>query len=201
MNKKELELKLERLENLESAKFEFEQYSTPASIAADILNYAYLTGDIEDKSIADFGSGNGIFSIGASLLGASRVISIDIDPEALAISKRNAFEIGTKDIEFELGDINDYNLKVDTVFQNPPFGSQRANRHADSKFLKKALSTAEVVYSMHLSKTYKYLEGLVKRYNRSIVWAREYELRIPKMFEFHQKLYKRYTVICIKVKA
>lgn len=39
--------------------------------------------------VLDVGTGSGILSIGAALLGAKDVLGIDIDPEAVAIAKRN----------------------------------------------------------------------------------------------------------------
>src|SRR4030042_577278 len=56
----------------ESARLE--QYATPAHIAADMLWEAFTAGDIEGRSVVDLGCGNGVFSIGAKLLGAKDVL-------------------------------------------------------------------------------------------------------------------------------
>ncbi len=46
--------------------------------------------DLKGKTIIDFGCGSGILSLAALLLGAEKVIGIDIDPQALQASKDNA---------------------------------------------------------------------------------------------------------------
>ena len=46
--------------------------------------------DLTGKTVVDFGCGSGILSLAALKLGAEKVISIDIDPQALQASKANA---------------------------------------------------------------------------------------------------------------
>ena len=46
--------------------------------------------DLGGKTVIDFGCGSGILGIAALLLGAERVIAIDIDPQALTATKDNA---------------------------------------------------------------------------------------------------------------
>ncbi len=46
--------------------------------------------DLRGKTVIDFGCGSGILGIAALLLGAERVIAIDIDPQALTATKDNA---------------------------------------------------------------------------------------------------------------
>ena len=43
----------------------------------------------EGESVIDLGCGSGILAIGAALLGASRVLAIDIDPDAVRVSAAN----------------------------------------------------------------------------------------------------------------
>ena len=45
---------------------------------------------VADKSVVDFGCGSGILALAALKLGASRVVGIDIDPQALLASEENA---------------------------------------------------------------------------------------------------------------
>jgi len=44
----------------------------------------------EGSSVLDFGCGSGILSIAAARLGASRILSIDHDPKAVEIARKNA---------------------------------------------------------------------------------------------------------------
>jgi len=53
------------------------------------LEYLATT-PLKGKSLIDFGCGSGILGIGAALLGADRVISIDHDPQALTSTQMNA---------------------------------------------------------------------------------------------------------------
>ncbi|MCP4493833.1 MAG: 50S ribosomal protein L11 methyltransferase [Gammaproteobacteria bacterium] len=45
---------------------------------------------LESKTVIDYGCGSGILAIAASKLGASQVLGVDIDPQALDASKQNA---------------------------------------------------------------------------------------------------------------
>ena len=49
-------------------------------------------GDFEGKRVIDLGAGTGMLSIGAALLGASHVLALDIDPEALEVAQQNVDE-------------------------------------------------------------------------------------------------------------
>jgi ribosomal protein L11 methyltransferase len=53
--------------------------------------------DLRGKTLVDFGCGSGILGIAALKLGASRVIGIDIDPQALDASRENAERNGVAD--------------------------------------------------------------------------------------------------------
>jgi ribosomal protein L11 methyltransferase len=59
---------------------------------------------LEGKSVIDYGCGSGVLAIAAALLGASRVIGIDNDPQALAASRDNAERNGVGSIELFLPD-------------------------------------------------------------------------------------------------
>lgn len=62
------------------------------------LCLSWLDGlDLKGKTVIDFGCGSGILSLAALLLGAEKVIGIDIDPQALQASKANAERNGVAD--------------------------------------------------------------------------------------------------------
>ncbi len=121
-----------------------EQYRTPAPIAAELLWEAQLEGAIAGKHVLDLGCGTGIFAIGAALLGAKRVVGVDIDPASLdlAASAATAGSLRVSDrITWTPADLQDWipdSGSFDTVLMNPPFGAQRSNRRGDRLFYERA---------------------------------------------------------------
>jgi putative methylase len=198
VKKKDLEIALQNVAPIRNPKPNLEQYSTPASIAADVLFSAYARGDICGKSVADLGCGSGIFAVGAALLGASSVIAVDTDAVVLAQARENAKHLNVE-IDFVNSDVSDFLERVDTVLMNPPFGSQ--NRHADRPFLEKAMSIGSVVYSLHLADTSEWLLRLVVSAGNAVVFQKRYKFEIPHMFAFHSMVKKDFQVVllCIQI--
>ena len=63
-----------------------------------------------DHAVLDLGCGSGILAIGARLVGAKRVLAIDIDPLAVEVAKEN-FKINNVDLEAEVGDVTELQLE------------------------------------------------------------------------------------------
>ena len=59
----------------------------------------------KDCSVLDIGTGSGILSISASLLGAGRVNAYDIDPTAVRIARENAEINGCRNISVNVSDL------------------------------------------------------------------------------------------------
>lgn len=196
MKKNELERKLQRVAPHSRPRPDLEQYSTPATVAADLLFTAYSFGDIAERTVVDLGCGGGILAIGAALLGASHVTAIDVDPAAVDDARRNAEEAGA-DIEILQADVGGIALKADTVIMNPPFGAQR--RNADRPFLEAAVRTAPRVYSLHNARTVGFLQKMVSAMGCEVFFQKSYKFEIPHMFEFHDKRKKEIEValLCI----
>jgi putative methylase len=199
VKKKELELRLQKTVSTEIKEYKitYEQYVTPASIASDMLWEAYHSGNIAEKSVLDAGCGTGIFSIGAALLYAKKVIGVDIDAEMIMAAKKNA-ELFNLDIDLKIADFYDFDTRVDTIIMNPPFGAQLANRKADSLFIKKAISIADMIYSLHMKNSGPYILSLLKEKGWNGFIIREYDFPIPAMYKFHKKPRALFNVICIK---
>ncbi|HOV52050.1 MAG: tRNA (uracil(54)-C(5))-methyltransferase [Methanosaeta sp. PtaB.Bin018] len=181
MKKKQLEILLERLDGFPSPSPLHEQYSTPASVAAEMLFHAYMHGDL--GVVCDLGCGTGILAIGAALLGA-RAIGVEIDRQALAEARRNAKKLGVH-VDFVLGSVSSISLKgIDTVVMNPPFGAQRASV-GDRAFLSKAMEVAKTIYSIHN----KGSEGFIRRFVEPCVVQEIYRIpfQLKRCFEFHSK--------------
>ena len=100
---------------------------TSSHIAAHILFAAKESfGDIDNQFVLDLGIGTGMLSIAASLLGASHIVGVDIDPTALEIAKQNidAQEISNIDlIQANVAQHDETMFNVpqsfDTVVMNP----------------------------------------------------------------------------------
>ncbi len=195
MKKKELELILSKIDGNVPKNSKLEQYFTPASLASEILYKAAGEGNISLKTVADLGTGNGIFAIGAYLLGAKKVYGIDIDPKMVSSSINNA-KLMNADVEFLNVDVKDFSVKVDTVIMNPPFGSQKKN--SDIPFLEKALEISKNFYILFNYKTSDFLKEFIDG-RGEIMWAEETEFRIPHTFEFHKKEVKSIKAIIAKV--
>ena len=193
--KKQLAIVLSNLEKFGKPKVDLEQYETPGNIAAELLWIADMKGKIRNKTIADLGCGTGILSIGCALLGAKKVYAVDIDREAITIAKRNAVKMGCSyDIDFFEMDVSDFDIKVDTVVMNPPFGCQ--SRNADRPFLQKSFEIGNDVFSLHLAK--EEVERFLKRYSEGLGFRAHFikkvKMEIPAKFFFHKKRIDRIDV-------
>ncbi|MFW9845773.1 MAG: METTL5 family protein [Candidatus Thorarchaeota archaeon] len=191
MRLRDLEIMLQSIERVTEYEVSLEQYPTPANIAAAVLFAAHMENDdIEGKIVCDLGCGDGIFAIGAALLGASRSIGLDVQSKALKVSQRNSASLGTDNTtDWVLGDVSSFDVKtpIDTVVTNPPFGVKK--RGADLRFLRKAISIAHVIYSMHLAseKNRTFLKDAIEDLGGAIAQIETFEFPISRIYEFHKK--------------
>ncbi len=191
MRLRDLEITLESIERSGEYEVSLEQYPTPSRIASTILFAAQMEhGDIIDKTVIDLGCGDGIFALGAALLGAQRVIGIDVQSKALKVSQMNSRLLGTEGtVDWVLGDASSLQLHrlVDTVVSNPPFGVKK--RGADLRFLRKAISIADVTYSIHLAgdKNRIFLEKEVENLGARVTQIETFQFPIGKLFDYHRK--------------
>ncbi len=192
IRRKEIEIVLDRLIVHPRPKVWLEQYTIPSRTAAEMLSIASnIRGDIASKSIIDLGCGTGRLAIGASILGAKEVTAVDIDPISIQIARENAKSLQTRNSIFWINsDIDAIRGSFDTVLMNPPFGTRL--EHADRKFLLKALSIADVTYSLHKRSTRLYLLKLIKKNSGSVEALYEMELQIPRTYDFHKR--RKYDV-------
>ena len=198
MKKKHLELILQKIPTYTIPDPKLEQYLTPASIAADIIFKAYHFGDIENKKIIDLGCGTGIFSVGAIILGAKKVIGIDIDKNSIEIAQKYAKE-NRLNIEFYAINIVDVTGKFDTIIMNPPFGSQKSNKKADRKFIEKGFEIGSIIYSIHLSQTIDFITKLIKALGGTIDYSNDYIFPIKWMYNFHKKETENFNVTLLRI--
>jgi len=198
MKKRQLEILLQKVPLPNKPVPNLEQYMTPANIAADIIFTAHQFGDIENKIIIDLGCGTGIFSIGAALTGATKVIGIDVDREMILVARKFA-QKSSLEIEFIVQDVKDVEIKCDTILMNPPFGSQKSNQKADRKFIEKGFEISQMIYSLHLKKTIPFIEKMISSLDGDIVYQKDYVFPIKWMFSFHDKEIVNYDVTLLKI--
>lgn len=198
MKKKELEMILQRVPSFDKPIPHLEQYLTPASIAADIIFTAHQFGDVENKAVLDLGCGTGIFSVGAILTGAKKVVGIDVDKNSIEIARAYA-EKNDFEIKFLVQDVKDVEVKCDTVIMNPPFGAQKSNLKADRKFIEKGFEVGSVLYSLHLAKTVPFVKRLISSLGGKVNYSKDYVFPIKWMYEFHEKKVVDYNVTLLRI--
>lgn len=188
--KKQLEITLSKLEGFSKQNPLLEQWATPGDIAATILTIAFEKGDIAGKTVYDLGCGPGVFSIGAALLGAKKVVGVDIDGSAIEAANRNLRKTtGAGGVEFKIGDVLGFDgPRFDTVIQNPPFGTRLGGRHADSAFLAKATRLGRVVYSLHKSDTRSFINRFLSTFD-GLKWEvlGTFSFPLPAAHGFHSR--------------
>ena len=225
--KKHLEMILENVPKHPNPKVDLEQYSTPATIVADLIWNAYGLGDIDGMSVLDLGCGTGIFAIASSLMGARCSLGVDIDEESLSLAKNTknsiyqSHDIDGANTNFIVGDINSFNSisdllndtnlndindnhsslsRFDTLIQNPPFGSQeRGTRHADRKFMEFAVNSADVIYSFHMKNTEEFVIDYYRDLGAEVTHKLVYKFPVPKIYDFHTDESRDVKVIVLRV--
>jgi putative methylase len=186
VKRKRLEILLSSLKAIPEPKLRFEEYGLDPTSASTVLHIATSMDDIEGRDVIDLGCGTGILSIGAAIMGAKRVVGIDIDEDSVKVALENMKSLGVK-IEFISGSIECIEPQFDTTVMNPPFGSWR--RGLDIKFLAKALAISNVVYSIHKAnyKSDAFLRRKLEDMGGEMKRLGGIEIRIPRLFRFHKK--------------
>ena len=197
-SKSGLAIILSKLKTFSKPRPELEQYPTESEIAAEIVWFAKMKGDISGKVIVDLGCGTGMLGIAALALGASLVYFIDIDKEALKIAEKNLDFIDDKlqkKAKFIQSNVKDFKAEnIDTVLQNPPFGAQI--KHADRIFLETALTLAPVIYTFHKLETRDFIDDKAKKtsYKTTHFWTFDWPLKMT--MEHHKKRIQYIKVAC-----
>ncbi|WP_048058106.1 METTL5 family protein [Methanothermococcus okinawensis] len=213
MKKRHLEIILDNLKPHPNPKSHLEQYTIGGNLASEILFFAKE--DILNNFVIDLGCGTGKLAVGAKILGAKKVLGVDIDRETVKFAEKNVKEITYSDIFNKLNlniDLDDFidntiflqedvknidkslinKYKPDErskniIIQNPPFGSQK--KYADRIFLNKALEIGDIVYTIHNTSTREFIINYIKEKERIITNIFQAKFRIPQIYSFHKKKY------------
>ena len=175
-----------------------EQYLTPPRFAIRFIEKI----NVKDKVVLDLGSGPGILGLTALLLGAKKVIFLDIDPSALRLAKKN-YRLVKKESEYKL--INkDYTLgevefinkdisllkkselePIDVCLLNPPFGTTKKNKKLDVVFLKKAMKISDNILTMHKTASKEFILKILSDKDMKLIYEEYFLFPIPKQQKYH----------------
>ena len=200
--KKQLEIELSKIiDDFKEPKIKFEQYMTPPEIAAFMIHYAWMKGEIENKKIIDIGAGTGMLGIGAAFLGGN-VTMIEIDKDAYEILKNN---VAKTDHEIRLINKNifdfDFDEKYDTALINPPFGIKSKNKDMD--FIVKASKISKHIFSIHdgSESNINNIKSLFEKHNLKIIESLMMDFSLKSTYPWHEEKNKILKVMLLHSKV
>jgi ribosomal protein L11 methyltransferase len=92
-----------------------------ATTAMSLRLFERITRDLEPGwSVADLGTGSGVFALASKCFGAARVVAIDIDPVAISTARANARLNKLGGIDFRVADVRKWRAtgKLDIIIAN-----------------------------------------------------------------------------------
>lgn len=200
--KKQLEIELSKIiDDFKEPKIKFEQYMTPPEIAAFMIHYAWMKGEIENKKIIDIGAGTGMLGIGAAFLGGD-VTMIEIDKDAYEILKNN---VAKTDHEIRLINKNifdfDFDEEYDTALINPPFGIKSDNKDMD--FIVKASKISKHIFSIHdgSESNINNIKSLFEKNNLEIIESLIMDFSLKSTYPWHEEKNKILKVLLLHSKV
>jgi putative methylase len=200
--KKQLEIELSKIiDDFKEPKIKFEQYMTPPEIAAFMIHYAWMRGEIENKKIIDIGAGTGMLGIGAAFLGGN-VTMIEIDKDAYEILKNN---VAKTDHEIRLINKNifdfDFDEEYDTALINPPFGIKSKNKDMD--FIVKASKISKHIFSIHdgSESNINNIKSLFEKHNLKIIESLMMDFSLKSTYPWHEEKNKILKVMLLHSKV
>lgn len=195
-SKARLAIELSKLNLFKDPDHLLEQYPTDSEIAAEVLWDANFKDDIEAKLIADLGCGTGILGIGALLLDAAHVTFLDNDEKALVVLKENLTHLEIVESRYTIihADVASFDMTVDTILQNPPFGTR--TKHADRAFLEVAVKHTRTIYSFHKATSGRFIKAFSADHQFKVSQYYEFDFPIKATQLFHTRRIKRIKVGC-----
>ncbi|TDG44013.1 hypothetical protein AWZ03_009562 [Drosophila navojoa] len=190
---KKLEEYLQCVDGFEKPKLLLEQYPTPPHIAACMTHCMQEQhDDIEGKLVADLGSGCGMLSIGATLLGAQLTIGFELDDAAVDTFRQNVVDMELPNVDCIRADVlhlpgSKWDKAFDTVVMNPPFGTKH-NAGMDMRFLDVGMRLATgAVYSLHKTSTRAYIQKKSKEWGARGKVVAELRYNLEASYKFHKQ--------------
>ena len=143
-------------------------------------------------------------------MGAKHVTFIEKDTTALNIAEQNwknlkseySLEIPALFKNIDVVDLVNENSEikenVDTIVQNPPFGTK--TEHADRTFLTQACKLSQVIYTCHKTSTDAFVRAFAKYNNYTITHAWKTQFTLKQTMKFHTKNIQRIDVTWYRMK-
>ncbi|MEB3773639.1 MAG: methyltransferase [Desulfurococcales archaeon] len=189
---------IEGIPPIPDPRVDLEQYTSPPEIALAIASHLVNSTNIDGATIADLGAGTCRLSIPLLLLGAGRVVAVDIDGRLAPLCIGAAEDLGVGGgLQYIVSAIRRRGplagCSVDIVVTNPPFGVHR--RGADWEVLSHALEASrDRVYAVVKSGNIDYHARVARRYgyNTGLVATRWFP--IPASMEMHRSRVRRVRV-------
>ena len=154
------------------------------------------------KTVFDLGCGTGVFTIASALMGAKSAVGVDVDKDSIDLAREVSDNLNVENVNFIQSDVCEFNCShdVNTVFQNPPFGSQKkADKGQDIKFVRRAMELSpDVLYSFHMASSEEFIINFYNENNLDITHIFRYSFPIPKIYEFHTKENQNVNVIVVR---
>jgi putative methylase len=189
VSRRQLAIQLEKVPGFMSPDERLEQYSLDAEAAANLLwTVKNETTDLASTRVLDLGCGTGILTLGAALIGASLAVGVDLDSRALERAHKMAHQLDVDSrTDWVRARIPEVSVKSDLVVQNPPFGVKR--RGSDLQFLKAALSSSRLTYSIHLASQSgrEYLQRFIEQHGGTLSGIIPITVRIRHTLPKHRK--------------
>ena len=111
-SRKKLEILIQKLAYPKYYNNDLEQYFTDSHVASMLVYLAFQNGDIQEKTVADLGCGNGVLAFGAAVMGASHVYAIDSDLSMTTLCKENCKGLP---VTVETSDITTFSRKMSPI--------------------------------------------------------------------------------------
>ncbi|MCE4616150.1 MAG: METTL5 family protein [Aeropyrum sp.] len=183
-----------------------EQYTTPAELALVVAQDAMQRGILRGSTVADLASGTCRLGIASLLLGAEKLVAIDVDfrlsRACLEAARRLGLDGRVSFIASRLsGGVGPLRKRAyDIVVTNPPFGVRR--RGADWEVLAHALeSHTPHVYAILKSGNLKYHSYRAELYGYSTILISTAKFPIQASMPHHRSRVRRVDVDVILFKT
>ena len=186
-------------------KKRLEQYRTPPELALEAANYLLSRSECR-RLVVDMGSGTGMLSSAAVLLGALYSIGLEVDADAVRDAKKNPLYARTPHLELVVADALQPPLRRTKmcILENPPFGIS-SRRGIDREFLEASLKLEpRAIASFHSfnEESLKIFEKILVERGYRVSKALKKRFPIPALYETHsRRIYYAEVVLLIAEKS